>query len=151
MGRDCGDLALWAGLSVGAETILVPEEHTDIKDVAEKLKVVLNVEKHSIVMVAEGCMSGHECAEQLTKYINVDARVSVLGHIQRGGSPSGVDRVLASRLGGYAVELLMQGQTGFGVGIQNNQLTATPFDEIFNNESHKFNTRIYDLAKELSI
>ena len=98
-------------------------------------------------MVAEGCMSGHECAEQLTKYINVDARVSVLGHIQRGGSPSGVDRVLASRLGGYAVELLMQGQTGFGVGIQNNQLTATPFDEIFNNESHKFNTRIYDLAK----
>lgn len=89
MGRDCGDLALWAGLSVGAETILVPEEHTDIKDVAEKLKVVLNVEKHSIVMVAEGCMSGHECAEQLTKYINVDARVSVLGHIQRGGSPSG--------------------------------------------------------------
>ena len=113
--------------------------------------MVLNVEKHSIVMVAEGCMSGHECAEQLTKYINVDARVSVLGHIQRGGSPSGVNRVLASRLGGYAVELLMQGQTGFGVGIQNNQLTATPFDEIFNNESHKFNTRIYDLAKELSI
>ena len=66
MGRDCGDLALWAGLSVGAETILVPEVPPDIKDVAEKLKVVLNVEKHSIVMVAEGCMSGHECAEQLT-------------------------------------------------------------------------------------
>ena len=127
MGRDCGDLALWAGLSVGAETILVPEEHTDIKDVAEKLESgIKRGKKHSIVMVAEGCMSGH-------------------------GSPSGVDRVLASRLGGYAVELLMQGQTGFGVGIQNNQLTATPFDEIFNNESHKFNTRIYDLAKELSI
>ena len=112
--------------------------------------MVLNVEKHSIVMVAEGCMSGHECAEQLTN-ISMLMHVSVLGHIQRGGSPSGVDRVLASRLGGYAVELLMQGQTGFGVGIQNNQLTATPFDEIFDNESHKFNTRIYDLAKELSI
>ena len=151
MGRDCGDLALWAGLSVGAETILVQKCTQILKMLLKKLKVVLNVEKHSIVMVAEGCMSGHECAEQLTKYINVDARVSVLGHIQRGGSPSGVDRVLASRLGGYAVELLMQGQTGFGVGIQNNQLTATPFDEIFNNESHKFNTRIYDLAKELSI
>ena len=90
MGRDCGDLALWAGLSVGAETILVPESTQILKMLLKKLKVVLNVEKHSIVMVAEGCMSGHECAEQLTKYINVDARVSVLGHIQRGGSPSGV-------------------------------------------------------------
>ena len=59
-------------------------------------------------------MSGQECADQLMKYINVDARVSVLGHIQRGGSPSGVDRVLASRLGGYAVDLLIQGRSGHG-------------------------------------
>lgn len=56
-------------------------------------------------MVAEGCMSGQECADELMKYINIDTRVSVLGHIQRGGSPSGADRVLASRLGGHAVEL----------------------------------------------
>ena len=95
-------------------------------------------------------MSGQECADQLMKYINVDARVSVLGHIQRGGSPSGADRVLASRLGGY-VDLLMQGRSGQGVGIMNNKLTATPFDEIFNGNDHKFNTDIYELAKELSI
>ena len=87
MGRDCGDLALWAGLSVGAETILVPES-TQILKMLLKIESGIKRGKHSIVMVAEGCMSGHECAEQLTKYINVDARVSVLGHIQRGGSPS---------------------------------------------------------------
>ena len=151
MGRDCGDLALWAGLSVGAETILVPA-NTDIKDIAEKIESgIKRGKKHSIVMVAEGSMSGQECADQLMKYINVDARVSVLGHIQRGGSPSGADRVLASRLGGYAVDLLMQGRSGQGVGIMNNKLTATPFDEIFNGNDHKFNTDIYELAKELSI
>ena len=89
MGRDCGDLALWAGLSVGAETIVVPEVHTDIKDVAEKIEQgIKRGKKHSIVMVAEGCMSGQECADELMKYINIDTRVSVLGHIQRGGSPS---------------------------------------------------------------
>ena len=100
-------------------------------------------------MVAEGSMSGQECADQLMKYINVDARVSVLGHIQRGGSPSGADRVLASRLGGYAVDLLMQGRSGQGVGIMNNKLTVTPFDEIFNGNDHKFNTDIYELAKRV--
>lgn len=152
MGRDCGDLALWAGLSVGAETIMVPEVETDIKDIAEKIESgIKRGKKHSIVMVAEGCMSGQECADKLTKYINIDARVSVLGHIQRGGSPSGNDRVLASRLGGHAVELLRKGETGKGVGIKNNKLTATPFDEIFNKSDHKFNTDIYELAKELSI
>ena len=80
MGRDCGDLALWAGLSVGAETIVVPEVDTDIKEVAEKLSKVSNVVKHSIVMVAEGCMSGQECADELSKYINIDTRVSIRTH-----------------------------------------------------------------------
>ena len=151
MGRDCGDLALWAGLSVGAETIVLPEVNTDIKDVAEKIEQGIKRGKHSIVMVAEGCMSGQECADELTKYINIDTRVSVLGHIQRGGSPSGADRVLASRLGGYAVELLKQGETAKGVGIRNNQLTSTPFDEIFAESDRKFNSQMYELAKELSI
>ena len=152
MGRDCGDLALWAGLSVGAETIMVPEVKTEIKDVAEKIESgIKRGKKHSIIMVAEGSMSGQECADELMKYINVDTRVSVLGHIQRGGSPSGTDRVLASRLGGHAVDLLIQGKSGLGVGITHNQLTATPFDEIFKISDHKFNNDIYELAKKLSI
>ncbi|WP_251519931.1 MULTISPECIES: 6-phosphofructokinase [Staphylococcus] len=152
MGRDCGDLALWAGLSVGAETIILPEVNVDIKDVAEKIdNGIKRGKKHSIVMVAEGCMSGEACAKELSKYINIDTRVSVLGHIQRGGSPSGADRVLASRLGGHAVELLLSGKTAVGVGIMNNELTDTPFDEIFNAKNQKFEHSIYNLAKELSI
>lgn len=154
MGRDCGDLALWAGLSCGAETIIVPEVKTDIKDVAEKIKHGIDRgKKHSIIMVAEGCMTGQECADQLTEYldIDIDARVSVLGHVQRGGSPTGADRLLASRLGGYAVELLMAGETAKGTGIKNNKVIATPFEEIFNGEEHKLDLNLYQLAQKLSI
>lgn len=143
MGRDCGDLALWSGLAVGAETIILPETETDIKDIAEKIQHGIDRgKKHSIIIVAEGCMTGDMCASELTKYINVDARVSVLGHIQRGGSPTGADRVLASRLGGYAVELLLNGETAKGVGIKDNRLVATNFDEIFNTSERQINQRM---------
>ncbi|HHU6749485.1 TPA: 6-phosphofructokinase [Staphylococcus pseudintermedius] len=152
MGRDCGDLALWSGLAVGAETIILPETETDIKDIAEKIQHGIDRgKKHSIIIVAEGCMTGDMCASELTKYINVDARVSVLGHIQRGGSPTGADRVLASRLGGYAVELLLNGETAKGVGIKDNRLVATDFDEIFNAAERQINQRMLGLTEELSI
>lgn len=152
MGRDCGDLALWAGLSVGAETIIVPENEVDIEVIAERIENgIKRGKKHSIIIVAEGCMSGEACAKELLKYINVDARVSVLGHIQRGGSPTGNDRVLASRLGGHAVDLLLQGKTAMGVGIKNNVLTSIPFEEIFRMKDHHFDYDMYELTKELSI
>ncbi|GAB0237188.1 6-phosphofructokinase [Staphylococcus pseudintermedius] len=152
MGRDCGDLALWSGLAVGAETIILPETETDIKDIAEKIQHGIDRgKKHSIIIVAEGCMTGDMCASELTKYINVDARVSVLGHIKRGGSPTGADRVLASRLGGYAVELLLNGETAKGVGIKDNRLVATNFDEIFNTSERQINQRMLGLTEELSI
>lgn len=152
MGRDCGDLALWAGLSVGAETIVVPEVKTDIKEIADKIEQgIKRGKKHSIVLVAEGCMTAQDCQKELSQYINVDNRVSVLGHVQRGGSPTGADRVLASRLGGYAVDLLMQGETAKGVGIKNNKIVATSFDEIFDGKDHKFDYSLYELANKLSI
>lgn len=151
MGRDAGDLALWSGLAGGAETVLVPEHKKDIKEIADKIQQgIERGKKHSIIVVAEGVMSGHECGEQLKKYINVDTRVSVLGHMQRGGSPSGLDRVLASRLGGYAVELLLNGETGLAVGIQNNQLSKTTFDDIFSS-THTLDEQMYSLSNELSI
>lgn len=152
MGRDCGDLALWSGLSVGAESIIIPERQKDIQEIAEKIQQGIDRgKKHSIIIVAEGCMSGEECAQELTKYINVDARISVLGHIQRGGSPTGADRVLASRMGGHAVELLLNGETAKGVGIKNNQLTATSFDEIFKTSHDNIDKHMYELTDELSI
>lgn len=95
-------------------------------------------------------MSGEDCAEELKKYINVDTRVSVLGHMQRGGSPSGIDRVLASRFGAYAVDLLMNDESGLAVGIQNNKLTKTKFEDIFSSQ-HKIDEDMYRLTNELSI
>ncbi|UOB19900.1 6-phosphofructokinase [Macrococcus armenti] len=151
MGRDAGDLALWSGLAGGAETVLCPEHRKDVKVIADKIQQgIERGKKHSIIVVAEGVMSGEECGNELKKYINVDTRISVLGHMQRGGSPSGLDRVLASRLGGFAVELLMEGESGLAVGIQNNQLSKTKFDDIFS-AVHHLDEKMYHLSNELSI
>ncbi|UBH12507.1 6-phosphofructokinase [Macrococcus armenti] len=151
MGRDAGDLALWSGLAGGAETVLCPEHRKDVKVIADKIQQgIERGKKHSIIVVAEGVMSGEECGNELKKYINVDTRISVLGHMQRGGSPSGLDRVLASRLGGFAVELLMEGESGLAVGIQNNQLSKTKFDDIFS-AVHHLDDKMYHLSNELSI
>lgn len=151
MGRDAGDLALWSALAGGAETVLVPEHKKDIKEIADKVQQgIERGKKHSIIVVAEGVMSGEECGTELKKYINVDTRISVLGHMQRGGSPSGIDRVLASRLGAYAVELLMEGETGLAVGIQKNELSKTKFDDIFSSQHH-LDEKMLALTNELSI
>lgn len=151
MGRDAGDLALWSGLAAGAETILIPEVKSDIKEIAEKIQQGMDRgKKHSIIVCAEGVMTGNECGDELKKYINIDARVSCLGHIQRGGTPTGMDRVLASRLGGYAVELLIQKESAKAVGIQQNELTCTPFEDIFQTE-HKIDQKMFELANQLSI
>ena len=151
MGRDAGDLALWSGLAGGAETVLCPEHRKDVKVIADKIQQgIERGKKHSIIVVAEGVMTGEECGQELKKYINVDTRISVLGHMQRGGSPSGMDRVLASRLGGYAVELLMNDETGLAVGIQNNSLSKTKFEDIFKSVHH-LDEKMYDLSNELSI
>lgn len=151
MGRNAGDLALWAGVAGGAETILIPEAPSDIKGVAERIETGMSRgKKHSIIIVAEGVMSASDCGEELRKYINVDTRESVLGHMQRGGKPTGNDRVLASRLGAYAVELLLAGVSGHAVGIENNSLSKTSFDQVFQ-EHHKIDEGLFRLSKELSI
>ncbi|MED4224173.1 6-phosphofructokinase [Neobacillus cucumis] len=151
MGRDAGDIALWAGLAGGAETILIPEENYDMKEVAERLRSGHERgKKHSIIVVAEGVCSGYEFARQLKETSEVDTRVSVLGHIQRGGSPTVADRVLASRLGARAVELLIEGKGGRAVGIENNKLVDYDIIEALERK-HKLDLDLYQLSKELSI
>ncbi|AEP01694.1 MAG: 6-phosphofructokinase [Heyndrickxia faecalis] len=152
MGRNAGDIALWSGLAGGAESIIVPEEKFDLKDVVERLEQgKQRGKRHSIIIVAEGVMSGNEFAEKLKKTgVIGDTRVSVLGHIQRGGSPTAFDRVLASRLGARAVELLLEGKGGRAVGIQNNQLVDHDILEILG-KPHAINQNMYKLSKELSI
>lgn len=132
MGRDAGDIALNAGIGAGAEEILIPEEDMGIERMMDSLKKSRQSGKtSSIIVVAEGEKSGKNIfelaefiGENLTDY---DIRVSVLGHIQRGGAPSCYDRVLASKLGVGAVEAIMRGESGVMVGITNKMVTSVDF------------------------
>ncbi|MCJ7839745.1 6-phosphofructokinase [Lederbergia sp. NSJ-179] len=151
MGRGAGDIALFSGLAGGAETIVIPEADFDIADICDRLrKGQERGKKHSIIIVAEGVMSGTEFAAKLKNAINIEIRVSVLGHIQRGGTPTGFDRVLASRLGARAVELLMEDKGGRAVGIDQDVIVDNDILNILD-QPHSFHEDIYTLSKELSI
>ena len=134
MGRDAGFIALNAGVGAGAEEILIPEEDLGLDRMLESLERSRRAGKSSsIVVVAEGDKSGKNVYE-LAKYVEenlpeYDVRVSILGHMQRGGSPSCFDRVLASRLGVKAVELLLDGKTNLMVGLKDNQVISTDIKE----------------------
>lgn len=151
MGRHAGDIALWSGLAGGAESILIPEVGFEMDDIIKRLKRGHERgKKHSIIIVAEGVGSGVEIGKKIENLTNFETRVSVLGHIQRGGSPTAFDRVLASRLGAYAVELLIEGKGGRCVGIQNNELVSHDILEILD-QPHTINQNMYKLSQELSI
>lgn len=151
MGRHAGDIALWAGLADGAETILIPEEEYDMEDVIARLKRGSERgKKHSIIIVAEGVGSAIDIGKHIEEATNFDTRVTVLGHVQRGGSPSAQDRVLASRLGARAVELLIAGRGGRCVGIQDNKLVDHDIIEALA-QKHTIDKDMYQLSKELSI
>ncbi len=134
MGRDVGYIALNAGIGAGAEEILIPEENIGKEHLLKSLERSSSSGKHSsIIIVAEGDKTGKNIFE-LKDYVekrhpNYDIRVSVLGHMQRGGAPSCFDRVLASRSGVKAVESLLEGKTGLMVGINDNKLTLTPLEQ----------------------
>lgn len=135
MGRDAGDIALNAGIGAGAEEILIPEEDLGRERLVEKLAMSKKSGKSSsIVVVAEGDKAGRNIFE-LADYINetlpeYDVRVTVLGHLQRGGSPSCYDRVLASRLGVGAVDALLEGKTKSMVGVCHKKIISIPFSEV---------------------
>ncbi|MCL6631974.1 MAG: 6-phosphofructokinase [Alicyclobacillus herbarius] len=151
MGRSAGDIATYVGLAGGAETILIPERLQSLQEVIRKLnRGLARGKKHSIIVVAEGAMHGAEVGEYLTKHTGLEVRVTVLGHIQRGGSPTARDRILASQLGAYAVDLLKQGVSGKMVSTLQGKLHAVSFDDVFR-EKHRVNTRLYELAETLAI
>ncbi|WP_232698901.1 6-phosphofructokinase [Brevibacillus daliensis] len=151
MGRDAGDIALFAGLAVGAESIIIPEATTGVENVIERLYAGRKRgKKHSIIIVAEGVGTAHQYAEIIKKQTNFDTRVTVLGHIQRGGSPSAFDRILASRLGAAAVDLLLEGKQDRMVGMKNNQIIDVDIDEALA-DKHEIDMSIFHLARTLSI
>jgi len=106
--------------------------------------------KHSIIILAEGVMRGNELAAQLAEIDNYHARVTVLGHVQRGGSPSAKDRVLASKFGARAVEVLQNGQSGMFLGLVNNAVKVQKIEETLASESHHPKLSLYQLNQEIS-
>ncbi|CEN28467.1 MULTISPECIES: 6-phosphofructokinase [Pseudolactococcus] len=166
MGRHAGDIALWAGIGAGADEILIPEHDFDINELVASIKHgYKNGKNHNIIVLAEGVMSGSELAEKLKAAgDDSDLRVSTLGHIQRGGTPTARDRVLASWMGARAVELLKAGRGGLAVGIHNEKLVESPIlgsaeegalfsldnGKIIVNNPHVANLDLFKLNKEIS-
>lgn len=153
MGRDAGFIALRSGIAVGAEAILIPETHTYIDHLIEKLgNNWRHNKKSNIVIVAEGEDFGgaYDVANAVKeKYPYFDIRVSVLGHIQRGGNPTALDRVIASRMGVAAVQGLLEGKRNVMVGIINKQIEFTSFEKSIKHH-HKIDKSLLDLAEILS-
>lgn len=150
MGRHCGDIALYAGLASGAETIIVPEVPYDMKEVANRMKSnFAKGKRHSIVVVAEGAAKGVDVAREITNSCGLEPHVTVLGHIQRGGAPTAADRILASQLGDFAVHQLMAGESAKACGIISGKLVATDIDTVVNSKK-PFNMDLYELAIRLS-
>jgi 6-phosphofructokinase 1 len=155
MGRDAGFIALNAGVGAGAEEILIPEEDLGLERLLESLKRTKRSGKSSsIVVVSEGDKIGKNVFE-LADYVEenlpqYDVRVSVLGHMQRGGSPSCFDRVLATRMGVKAVELLLDGQTNLMVGLINNRVETTDLDQAVKGH-HEINKELLRVSDIMSI
>lgn len=151
MGRDSGSLALWSGLAGGAESIIIPEQPKDFESIIKRLKRGYNRgKKHSIIILSEGAGHGFKLGKEIKEATNLETRVTVLGHIQRGGSPTAQDRVLASRLGGKAVDLLRNNEFGKLATIKNNQIVSIDISSALKYD-RQINKNIYQLAQELSI
>lgn len=154
MGRDAGFLALRSGIASGAEAILVPEIKTDFDQLENFLQTGFSKNKtSSIVLVSEGDEIGGaiKIAEQVGKdHPEYDVRVTILGHLQRGGSPSAFDRVIASRMGISAVEALRDNHKDVMVGMTNNKVVLTPFEEAIKNKK-QLNPQLLEITKILSI
>lgn len=150
MGRNCGDIALHTGLACGAEYIITPEKGYD-KD--ELCRVILEGKKagkmHNLVLLAEGVGGANELAKYIEGQTGIETRATVLGHIQRGGAPSAFDRVLASRMGSKAIELLMEGKTSKVVGIKDNEIFDQDIDEALALD-RTFDEKLYEISEEIS-
>ena len=151
MGRDTGFLALASGLAVGAESILLPEIPTDLDEVCLRLRRSrARSKRHSIVILAEGVGNAYDIASQITERTGFPMRIIILGHIQRGGTPTALDRNLASRLGAGAVDTLLAGRHGKLLGLHNGCVQETDLAVAL--ESRKgLSLAEYELVKTLSI
>ncbi|HZK18107.1 MAG TPA: 6-phosphofructokinase [Clostridia bacterium] len=151
MGRDTGFIALAAGLAGGAESIIIPEEEYSIDEVCKKLlRGYKRGKLHSIIVVAEGAASGFDIGKSIKEQTGFDTKVIVLGHLQRGGHPTATDRILGSRMGAKAVELLMTGERFRMVGVAASHIVMRNVEEVLSFRK-KIDYGMYKLTGELSI
>ncbi len=151
MGRHHGFIALAAGLAGGAESILIPERPFNFEDICERLMRGYRRGKlHSIIVVAEGAANALEMGQRIKERTGFDTKVTILGHLQRGGSPTAADRIMASRLGARAVELLMAGEKRKMVGIKAGQMVALDIEDALT-QTRTIDLDMYNLAGVLSI
>ncbi|UWG95609.1 6-phosphofructokinase [Dehalobacter sp. DCM] len=151
MGRNCGDIALKAGLAIGAESILVPEIAFDLAEISEKLvRGYRRGKNHSIIICAEGAGNVWEIAEKLKQHSGFETRVTILGHVQRGGAPSAADAVLGAVMGGKAVDAVLEGKSDIMISHYLNQIVDRPLDLAFGPRT-PFDSRLYELANQLAI
>lgn len=149
MGRHCGDLTLWSGIATGAEVIITPEIGFDRKKVFDTLRDAKERGKlHAIVVITELMMDSHKFAKEIEETVGYEARATILGHVQRGGTPTAFDRVLASRMGTYAVEMLLEGKGGRCVSLVDNKLTDIDILEALDMPSDQ-NKKLYEVAEKL--
>lgn len=153
MGRDSGCIALRAGIAGGAEAIMLPETETGIEDLINRLESSPN-KSSSIVIVAEG--EHHGGAYDIAKIVqdrikSYHTKVTILGHLQRGGSPSSFDRILGSRLGYAAVNALLKGESQKMVGLRGNSITLTSLEEALSHHEFKLEDDLMEMANILSI
>ncbi|MFC2060875.1 ATP-dependent 6-phosphofructokinase, partial [Chloroflexota bacterium] len=154
MGRDCGYLALMAGIAGGADAIIIPEVETDPEEVAAELRAVYERGKaHALVVVAEGAYYN---ADRLLRFFHknrrrfgFELRVTTLGHVQRGGAPGAFDRLLATRLGAAATDYLSQGEHGILLGLNKDDITPTPLAEVVTNKK-EIDLKLLKLARVLA-
>ena len=150
MGRNCGDIALYAGLAGGAEAIITPEKGFDKNELCKTiLEGKQNGKMHNLVLLAEGIGGAFELAKEVEEVTGIETRATVLGHIQRGGSPSAFDTILASKMGAKAVDVLLEGKTSRVIGTVDNKIVDMDIDEALAIE-RKFDEETYEIAEILS-
>lgn len=152
MGRRCGDLALQTGIAVGATTILVPEVEYDFqRDIIERMRFTQRTgKKHFIILVAEGVGGVDGLAKSIQEQTGIESRATVLGHVQRGGSPTLRDRVVASEMGNRAVELLKADKENRVIVMQNSKIIDLDITEALQ-MTRKFDVDLYRVAHKISI
>ena len=148
MGNRCGDLALYTAVACGAEMVISPETGYNELETLERLRYLSDAvrKNHALVIISEKICDVNALAKKVSLNTNFSGRATVLGHIQRGGTPTATDRMLASRMGEKAVDLLMEGIGGHCVGIIDNEITSMPIDEALGRpkKSRKHLYRLFD-------